>query len=200
MRLYGDYDGKGLSHLEVLYQEGEREIAVHFLEMLGCLVVDTPAVNDTGTTYMIVHPDPADDDPINNVFYLSQIRAQQRDLERVLGNRIRTDSELGEVLDVYRNKAQSTPHGIPHFGLRFPSFESIEPVLDRLQNIKDKDLRKRVSVQVVRPGDKHAMSDNLIQAFVFTDVIAVGLFCFGQLIELHAQKAPLAAHAASQRA
>jgi hypothetical protein len=188
MRLFGDYEGKGLSHLEVLYQEGERDLAIRFMELLGCTVIDTPQVNETGTTYMIVHPEPADDDPINNVFYLSQIRAQQRDLEAVLSNRMGEDAELTQVLDAYRHKARTTPHGVPHFGIRFPSFESIEPVLARLENIQDPALKDRVSVRVVRPGGEHALTDNLVQAFVYTDVVANGLFCFGQLIELQAQK------------
>ena len=196
MRLFGDYEGKGLSHLEVLYQEGERDLAVQFLELLGCSVIDTPQVNETGTTYMIVHPEPLEEDPINNVFYLSQIRAQQRDLEAVLKARMDDDAELANVLAAYRDKARTTPHGVPHFGIRFPSFESIEPVLERLENITDEGLRRRVSVRVVRPGGEHSLSANLVQAFVYTDVIANGLFCFGQLIELQAQKEPqaMAAH------
>ena len=187
MRLFGNYEGKGLSHLEVLYQEGERDLAVRFLELLGCAVVDTPQVNDTGTTYMMVHPEPLEEDPINNVFYLSQVRAPQRDLEAVLIDRMGSDAELAIVLDTYRNRARTTPFGIPHFGIRFPSFESIEPVLERLENITDEALKQRVNVKVVRPDGAQAMSSNLVQAFVYTDVIANGFFCFGQLIELQAQ-------------
>jgi hypothetical protein len=32
------------------------------------------------------------------------------------------------------------------------------------------------------------MSQDLIQAFVYTDIIASGLFCLGQVIELQAQR------------
>jgi hypothetical protein len=192
MRLFGDYEGKGLSHLEVLYQEGERELAVLFIELLGCSVIDTPQVNDTGTTYMIVHPEPEEEDPINNVFYLSQIRAPQRDLEAVLSERMSNDAELAGALATYRSRARTTPFGIPHFGIRFPSFDSIEPVLARLENITDEDLKQRVSVRVVRPDGEQSMSGNLIQAFVYTDLIANGFFCFGQLIELQAQNEPQA--------
>ena len=32
------------------------------------------------------------------------------------------------------------------------------------------------------------MSRELIQAFVYTDIIASGLFCLGQVIELQAQR------------
>jgi hypothetical protein len=188
MRLYENYGGVGLSHLEVLYQPGERELAVRFFELLGCSVRDTPQVNDTGTTYMIVSPDPADDDPINNTFYLSQVRPQQEQLEAVLASRIADDAELGKVVEAYRHRARTTPFGVPHFGLRFPSFESIEPVLQRLEAITDPDLARRVSVRIVRPTDPASMSGNLIQAFVYTDIVAVGLFSVGQLIELQAQK------------
>ena len=41
----------------------------------------------------------------------------------------------------------------------------------------------------IRPGDKAALTQNLIQAFIYTDIVASGLFCLGQVIELQAQRA-----------
>ncbi len=189
MGLYSGYDGKGLNHLETLYQRGERELAITFVQMLGCTVIDTPQVNETGSTYICVHPDDNDRDPVNNVLYLSEIRSAQAALEQQLRASVAHDTNLAQALAAYRHKAETLPFGIPHFGLRFPSFESIEPVLDALESCTDPAIKGRVQVNAVRPGDPAALSQDLIQAFVYTDIIANGLFCLGQVIELQAQRA-----------
>ncbi len=183
MGLYSGYNGKGLNHVELLYQRGDRELAVELMEMLGCTAIPTSQVNETGSTYICIHPDDDDQDPVNNVLYLSEIRAPQHDLEEVLKSTISRDTPLSEVVEAYRHRARTLPYGIPHFGLRFPNFESIEPVLDRLENCTNPALTEHMSVMVLRPGDDAALTDNLIQAFVYTDIVATGLFCLGQVIE-----------------
>lgn len=189
MGLYTGYNGKGLNHVETLYQRGERELAVAFTRMLGCTPVDTPQVNETGSTYICIHPDDEDRDGMNNVLYLSEIRPAQYDLEMQMKRVISADGALGQVVDAYRHKAETLPYGIPHFGLRFPSFESIEPVLDALENCTDRAMQGRFTVMALRPDNPKALSKDLIQAFVYTDIIASGLFCLGQVIELQAQRA-----------
>lgn len=186
--LYAGYKGKGLNHVELLYQTGDRELAVELLEMLGCTAVDTPQKSEMGSTYMCIHPDDNDRDPVNNVMYLSEIRPPQRALEDVLKATIVSDEALGEVVEAYRHRARTLPYGIPHFGLRFPNFDSIEPVLQRLENCDNPAMEGRLSVMALRPSDPEALTDNLIQAFVYTDIVATGLFCLGQVIELQAQE------------
>lgn len=189
MGLYTGYHGKGLNHVETLYQRGERELAIAFTKMLGCTPIDTPQVNETGSTYVCVHPDDEDRDGMNNVLYLSEIRAAQHELELHMKRVIGADTALALVVDAYRHKAGTLPYGIPHFGLRFPSFESIEPVLDALENCTDPAMQGRFKVMALRPDNPKALSKDLIQAFVYTDIIASGLFCLGQVIELQAQRA-----------
>ena len=188
MGLYSSYEGKGLNHVEVLYQRGERALAMAFTRMLGCTPIETPQMNETGSTYICVHPDDDDRDGMNNVLYLSEIRAPQHDLEEGLRGSFAADAELAKLVGAYRHKAETLPYGIPHFGLRFPTFESIEPVLDRLENCTDPAMAERVKVMAIRPTDPQALSQDLIQAFVYTDIIATGLFCLGQVIELQAQR------------
>lgn len=189
MGLYTGYNGKGLNHVETLYQRGERDLAIAFTKMLGCTPVDTPQVNETGSTYICVHPDDEDRDGMNNVLYLSEIRPAQHDLEVQMRRAIGSDAALATVVEAYRHKAEHLPYGIPHFGLRFPSFESIEPVLDALENCTDPAMQGRFTVMALRPDDPRALSKDLVQAFVYTDIIASGLFCLGQVIELQAQRA-----------
>ena len=189
MGLYSGYDGKGLNHVETLYQRGERELAMAFTRMLGCTPIETPQVNETGSTYICVHPDNQDRDGMNNVLYLSEIRAAQHELEVQLRQSLTRETCLADALAAYRHKAETLPYGIPHFGLRFPSFESIEPVLHALETCSDPAMQGRFQVMAIRPGDKAALTQELIQAFVYTDIIASGLFCLGQVIELQAQRA-----------
>jgi hypothetical protein len=49
-------------------------------------------------------------------------------------------------------------------------------------------MQGRFRISAVRPGDASAMSDDLIQAFVYADIIASGPFRLGQVIELQAQR------------
>jgi len=183
-----DYHGRLLNHVEVLYQRGERDLAICFMEALGCTVVDTLTDSGTGSTILYVWPDGTERDRLNNIIYLSEIREPQWALEQVLNARIAGDRELGDAVAAYDLKARTKPHGITHFGLRYPSFDDLEVVIDQLQHHLPPGLDGRVEVDPIRPGDARSMTDELIQAFVRTDVICAGLFPFGQLIELQAQR------------
>ena len=188
MALLTEYRGRLLNHVELLYQRGERELAVAFFEALGCQVVETGREIETGSTILCVYPEPGECDILNNVLYLSEVRDAQWELERALGEAAGRDRALAEAVAAFRHKAATAPHGNPHFGLRHPSFASLEAVLDRLEHDLDPRLRDRLSVCVVRPRDGASMTDDLIQAFVATDLVTAGLFATGQLIELQAQE------------
>jgi hypothetical protein len=190
MNQIAEYPGGLLNHLETLYKPGDRALAIELVEALGCVTADTGQPNDTGSTYIYVHPNPSDRNRINNVLYLSEMRAEQVQLEQALANSVARDAALRSAVEVYREKARNKPYGIPHFGLRYPSFESIEPVLERLENGTSAALRERISLRVIRPDDPIALTPDLIQAFVYTDVLASGVFLLGQVIELQAQKSP----------
>jgi hypothetical protein len=180
-----EYKGRLLNHVEVLYPRGERDVAVALFEALGCTVVSRE-----GSAYTLVFPEASERDWNNNVMYLSEVRDLQWELERVIEDRVRTDEELRQAIERYDTKARTDPHGIPHFGLRYPSFAYLEVVLDRLENDLPRELNGRLTVEAIRPDDPRCLSRDLIQAFVRTDVVCVGLFPFGQLIELQGQRAP----------
>jgi hypothetical protein len=162
--------------------------AARIFEFLGCTIVDTATDSGTGSSILFVYPEPTCQDRLNNVCYLSEIRPPQWAFEQVLTARLAEDAELRDALDGYRHKARSEPHGITHFGLRYPSFEDLEVVIDRLQRHLPDAFVGRVEVDPVRPGDPRSFTDELIQAFVYTDVVCAGLFPMGQLIELQAQR------------
>jgi hypothetical protein len=180
-----EYKGRLLNHVEVLYPRGERDLAVALFEALGCKVV-----SKEGSSYALVFPEPGEQDRNNNVLYLSEVRDLQWELEQVIEDRVQTDSDLRQAIERYDTKARTQPHGIPHFGLRYPSFADVEAAIDRLENHLPPELKGRVTVETIRPDDPRCMNPSLIQAFVRTDVVCVGLFPFGQLIELQGQRAP----------
>lgn len=186
--LLTDYPGRLLNHVEILYQRGERDIAKRFFELLGCTIVDTQTDSGTGSSILYVYPEASCQDRLNNVCYLSEIREPQWQLEQILNERLGDDAELRDAVAKYDHKARNNPHGISHFGLRYPSFESLEVVIDNLQNHLPPEMVGRVAIDPVRPGDPRSMTDELIQAFVRTDIVCAGLFPFGQLIELQAQR------------
>ena len=178
-----DYKGRMLNHVEMLYQPGERSLAVKVYEALGCRVSQTD-----GET-MVVHVAPDQNDPVNNVLYSSEVSPEQWQLEQEL-RAARTDRpSLAAAFATYDHKLRNHPHGITHFGIRYPSFARLEEALARMGRDLDPRLEGRLSVSAVfRPHDAGARSDRLIQAFVTTDVVAAGLFMLGQLIELQAQE------------
>jgi len=184
------YRGRLLNHVETLYQRGERELAIRFVETLGCTVVDTDArVGETGSTILYAFPDPKEQDRLNNVIYMSEIRPAQQALEDALRPLLRADGPAARAFEGYVERALARPHGIPHFGIRYPSFESLERTLVALEQKIAGEFKDRVRFsQIVRPDHAASMTDELIQAFVYTDVIVSGLFSVGQLIELQAQQ------------
>jgi hypothetical protein len=183
-----DYPGTLLNHLEMLYQPGERELAVSFCKMLGWSVTETDRATEVGSTYMIVRFEPEESSNLDNVMFLSEMRPEHVELEKVLGAVLSNESDLERVVDAYATKARTRPHGIPHFGVRYRSFEQLDAVLERFERSLTPDLAPRVAVDAIRPEDPRAMAPDLIQAFVYTDVICTGLFTLGQLIELQGQR------------
>jgi hypothetical protein len=182
-----DYRGGLLNHLEALYRPGDRELAIEFVEALGCTATDTGFETETGASYISVHPFEAGNDPLNNVVYVSEMLPGQVQLEDLMRARIAGDAEIEAALSGYREKARSFPFGIPHFGLRYPTLESLQPVLDRLDAEISPALKARVTVHPIQVFEASGNVPKVTQAFVYTDVVATGSSLFGQLIELQVQ-------------
>jgi hypothetical protein len=184
-----DYPGIMLNHLETLHKPGERELAGIFLTALGFAVTDYGQLTSAGKPILFVHIEGSDPDRVNNIFYLSEVRPEQVRLEAELMGASGDRPDLHEAIATYVNKAHTKPHGIPHAGIRYCSFADLEKTVERLEAACKGPLKGRVDITVVRPDDPRALSPNLIQAFVHTDVVVCGLFCLGQLFELQGQRA-----------
>jgi hypothetical protein len=187
MNVMTKYRGGLLNHLEALYRPGDRELAIEFVEALGCTATDTGFATETGATYISVYPHGAEADPLNNVFYVSEMLPSQVALEDMLGAKIDGDEALQAAVAGYREKAKTFPFGIPHFGLRYPSLEAVLAVVERLQNGISPALKERVTIHPMQVFDSSGEVPKVTQVFVYNDVVVTGSSTLGQLIELQVQ-------------
>ena len=182
-----DKTGALLNHIEAVYRPGERQLAIDLFEALGCATADTGVMNETGSSYVSVHPDPGDCN-YDNVIYLGEMAGEQLRLEDMLRQRSEGDGELRATLDAFRSSAHERPFGHAHIAVRYPNFESLQRVLDRIEERLTPALKQRVRINVFRPGDHDEVGPNSIQAFITTDVVGCGLLAAGQILELAAYK------------
>jgi hypothetical protein len=174
-----------LSHIEVTYRPGERQLAIDLFEALGCKTYDTETKSLTGSTYISVHPDPADRS-LDNVLYISEMTGEQCGLEKLLREKIEADADLRQAREAYRALAGDRPFGLCHIAIRYPDFETLERVLAEVEQRLTPELRARSSLKIFRQGDCEEIGWNSIQAFVYTDIATSGISAFGQIYELSA--------------
>ena len=174
-----------LSHVEATYRPPDRQLAIDLFEALGCKTYDTGTRSLAGSTYVSVHPDPADRS-LDNVLYLSEMTADQCRLEEVLRERVGGDESLRAAGEAYRRLATERPFGLSHIAVRYPDYDSLERVLAEADERLTPELRARASMSVFRPGDCEEIGWDSIQAFVYTDIAVSGISVFGQIFELSA--------------
>jgi hypothetical protein len=115
------------------------------------------------------------------------MRPEQQALEDHLKQLSAQDRDLRTKLEAYRMSARTKPFGVPHFALRYSSGKTVQEVADRVNAVLSPTLGDRLHVRIFRPGDVDAAVDELVQGFVYQDVIVSGSFLHGQLIELQSQ-------------
>lgn len=174
-----------MSHVEAAYRPGDRQLAIDLFEAMGCKTYETGTIGLAGSTYVSVHPDPAERG-MDNVIYLSEMTDQQSRLEEVLRQRVETDGELRAARDAYRGLAGEKPFGLSHIAVRYPSYEVLEQVLAGLDAKLTPEMKARSVVKIFRPGDAEEIQWESIQAFIYTDIAVAGISAFGQVYELSA--------------
>jgi len=180
---------KMLSHLELVYAPGERSLARTLLRELGFRVLDPqtdPIPENLGPAaapFLIVYVDPGSDDVFDNVLYVSEISAPQRRFEDALRARLAHDGELAKLHDELRAAYAERPQMMTHVGVGYATAEEVERACERVR--RSPELAGRVVVSpVYHPGGPGSLDDRVVQAFVYTDVVATGLLCAGQQLEL----------------
>jgi hypothetical protein len=165
-----------LNHVELVYAPGERELAVEVLRLFGCAVVDG------GGKYLNATIAPSSVQA-NNVFYASEATPAQLRLEGLLEQY----PDVSAAVKSYQQGVRSEPQTSFHFGMRYENESEFLAQIDAVeQAARDGGaLAGRVAVSgVYHPGDPDAATNRMVQAFLWTDVIAAGLLCVGQHFEV----------------
>lgn len=168
-----------LNHVELLYRPGERELALRLFEVLGCEPVDR------GSHWFTALVDPhGERDFVNNTLYASEVPAAQWAFEQSVLQ------AAGPERDAYVEGLRVAPQYSTHFGIHVADEAEFEDTLDRIRaaGASDEQLAGRIALDgVYRPGEPGAIAPNMVQAFAWTDVVAAGLLCLGQHIEIQWQ-------------
>lgn len=187
MKKMSDYEGGFLNHMEGIYRPKDRDLAVELAEALG-LAVSEIRFTQNSRPLLAVHPNAEDRDPTNNVFFLYEMPKVQADVLDLMERRIESDAEFRDVMTAYRQAARNMPAIMPHFGLRYASAETLQKVLDRLENDLSPALNERVSLWEVPPYQPIDGLPDIRQVFVRTDVFMVGAAGLDQIIELQVDR------------
>lgn len=163
-----------ITHVEFIHRPGERALATRLFELLGCRVVDR------GGLFFTVFVDPTVESYSTNVFYASEVTAEQWAFEQAL---VRSS---GPDVARFAESRRSVPQRSFHFGFRVEDDASRAALVERVRAAADEEaFRGRLSVDgVFRPGDPGALAPNMTQVFVWTDIVASGLLCLGQYLEV----------------
>lgn len=181
-----------LNHVEFVYAPGERALARMLFEGLGFRVVDPqtdPVPDELGPAaapYLIIFLDPGDEDLIDNVLYASQASDAQWRLETAIRERIQDDPTTASAHADFRAAHARLPQAMTHVGIAYPNADEVQAAITRLAAIPELTTRLQLS-DVFLPGDPGSVDDRVVQAFVYTDLISVGLLCGGQQLELQAR-------------
>lgn len=178
-------NGAVLSHVEAVYRPGERQLAIDLFEALGCKVHDTGTPSLSGANYLSVHPDPGVRG-LDDVLYLSEMTDEQARLDAIVRQRAEADPELSAARADFRKLASERPFGLSHIAMRYPDYESLEKVLDGLEDRLTSEMKERSVYRVFRPGDATEIVWESVQAFIYTDIAVTGCTAFGQVFELSA--------------
>jgi len=165
-----------LNHVELVYRPMERDLARRVFEVLGCHPVDR------GGTWFTTFVAAGGADWSNNVLYASEVTPEQWAFEQALPTG--TPERLA-----YLGRLQREPQRSCHFGIRLADEATLDATCARVRQAgSEGELCGRIRLAgVFRPGDPGAVAETMVQAFVWTDVVAAGLLTLGQHIELQWQ-------------
>jgi hypothetical protein len=178
-----------LNHVEFVYAPGDRAIVRQLFEALGFRVLDPQtdpvpeALGPAAGPYLIIFLDPNDEDLIDNVLYASEASEAQWRFETSLRDRLAQDPDLADQHATFRAAYSAMPQAMTHVGVGYPNADEVKSAVGRLASIPELSARVDLS-EVFMPGEPGSVDDRVVQAFVYTDLIAVGLLCGGQQLEL----------------
>jgi hypothetical protein len=175
-RRWSEMDGRFLNHVALVYQPGERRLVGKLFGLLGC------DVRDGNGAWLSGAVDCSEQDRSNNALFATEAAPEEQAFVQELAKAMLQDdlATCREALDARRKR---NPQQFSHFGIRMSEREQGE-VLARIEALDDPELEGRIEVRVFRPGDPDSFTSRMIQAFVFTDLVSLGMMPPGILIEL----------------
>lgn len=167
-----------INHVEMIYQQGERETARALFETMGF------GVSDFGP-WLVVSVDPSNGNGIDNVMYASEPVPAQQKFEAALAEAIANHPEAAAQLEHYRGVRVAHPQFNFHFGASVPTLEDWQERATRLREAAESHelLEGRIEVSVFNPGDPGAVGPQH-QCFILTDVLSTGTLQTGLIFEL----------------
>ena len=158
-----------LNHVEMVYSPGDREAARAFFETMGFMVSELE-----NFPWLLVTVDPEAGWGVDNVMYAQESTPAQQNFEKALDKALGSDPELARTLERYLSVRRAYPQYVFHFGASFPTHEDWQGRVKRLQDANGSHplLAGRIDMEVSEPDGPGASP--LSQAFIYTDIIAVG--------------------------
>jgi hypothetical protein len=178
-----DYRGRLLNHMNLVHRPGERQLVSKLFIALGC------EVRDTGEPYLFISIAPGNKDLLNNILFATEATPEQWRFEQELQRALTDYLPLAQAYAAFAQKFRTHPQRGTHFGIRYSSFAKLEATLSHLETELDPELKTRVQVVgVFRPNNPGSPTEQVMQAFLETDVVTTGSLSIAQHIELQAQR------------
>jgi hypothetical protein len=171
-----------VGHAECVYAPGDADAAQTLFELLGFSVR-----RREGSPFMVAHVEPDETSLILNCIYASEVTSEQADFERALTVQLKASAELGDAARRWQDAVQAAPERAFHIGLRYRGRQDFADTVERVRLAGEPDgaLPGRVRVRsVAYPGDPGSITTMLAAAFIWTDVVGLGIRTFGQHLEL----------------
>src|SRR5256885_6184907 len=113
-----------LTHVELVYRPGERELAKRLFALLGCRPVDR------GGEFFTSFVEPEEQDYGTNVLYASEVTPEQWALEQTLTQ----DGEIAAPMTAYLEHLRRRPQQSFHFGFCVPTVDALDERVDAIRD------------------------------------------------------------------
>ncbi len=175
-RRWSEMDGRFLNHVALVYQPGERAVARKLFELLGC------DAREGSGPWLSGAVDDSEPDRSNNALFATEVAPEELAFARQLAE-VTSQGDLAAGREEFEARRKRNPQQFSHFGIRMSEQEQAD-IIARIEALDDPELEGRVEVRVFRPGDPDSYTPKMIQAFVFTDIVSLGMTPSGVAIEL----------------
>jgi hypothetical protein len=173
---------RAISHTECVYAPGDAGAARALFELLGFSVRQRE-----GSPFMIANIDPGETSLVHNCVYASEVTTAQANFEYALGVQLSGSAELRDAAQRWQVAVRAHPDMAFHIGFRCNGRSDFDDTVERIRVAGGPggELQDRVSVRsTAYPGDLGSITTTMAQAFIWTDVVGLGIRNFGQVLEL----------------